>query len=228
MNQLVTLTTQDVSRAYPVTDSLIIAEQFNKHHKIVMRDIRTLMDQLEDSLDSKYLGGYKIVLSKYTTIQNKDIDYYVMNESFFMMLAMGYNTKKALIVKNEFIIQFMSMKHELTMRSNTRHIGVNVRKDMTKMISNNIEDYEGGFKKFAISNYTRMIYKKVLGMDIKKWKTLNDFPLDCKARDYMSKEQIQELQAIESKIADIVEFNEDENPKVLYSKIKDFLNKRIN
>ena len=228
MNQLVTLTTQDVSRAYPVTDSLIIAEQFNKHHKIVMRDIRTLMDQLEDSLDSKYLGGYKIVLSKYTTIQNKDIDYYEMNESFFMMLAMGYNTKKALIVKNEFIIQFMSMKHELTMRSNTRHIGVNVRKDMTKMISNNIEDYEGGFKKFAISNYTRLIYKKVLGMDIKKWKALNDFPLDCKARDYMSKEQIQELQAIESKIADIVEFNEDENPKVLYSKIKEFLNKRIN
>ncbi len=106
MNQLVTLTTQDVSRAYPVTDSLIIAEQFNKQHKTVMRDIRTLTEQLKETLDESDFNGYKIVLSNYIDKKNESRPLYEVNESFFMMLVMGYNTKKALVIKNEFIKQF--------------------------------------------------------------------------------------------------------------------------
>jgi len=225
MNQLVTLTTQDVSRAYPVTDSLVIAEQFNKRHDIVLRDIRKLAEDLRETLVDDEISLYKIEESVYQNDRGRAYTRFDMNESFFMLLVMGYTGKKALKIKNRFIKQFISMKHELTMRSNTRHIGVNVRKDMTKMISNNIEDYQGGFKKFAISNYTRMIYKKVLGMQIKKWKIENNYPADCKARDYMNKEQIDQVQIYESKIADIIEFNTDEDPKVLYKKIQEFINK---
>ncbi len=223
MNQLVTLTTQDVSRAYPVTDSLIIAEQFNKKHFTVMRDIRELEEQLKESIKKSDFGAYKIVLSSYITKQNKESEYYEVNEAFFMMLVMGYNTKKALVIKNEFIKQFISMKHELTMRQETRHIGVSVRKDITKMISGHTEGTEGNFKNFAISNYTRLIYKQVLGMNIKKWKDQNNFPTDCKARDFMTREQIEKVQILESKIADIIEFNTSEDPKVLYKKIQQFI-----
>lgn len=188
-----------------------------------MRDIRILMEQLKEMLTAIDFNGYKIVPLDYLDKKKELRPYYEVNESFFMMLVMGYNTKKALIIKNEFIKQFMSMKHELIMRSNTRHIGINVRKDLTKMISNNIIDYQGNFKKFAISNYTRMIYKKVLGKNVKKWKIENNYPADCKARDYMNQEQINKVQEIESKIADIIEFNNSDDPKELYAKIRDFI-----
>ena len=172
MNQLVTLTTQDISRAYPITDSLTIAEQFNKRHDTVLRDIRVLEEQLKDSLSAQDYSVYKIVESDYLNSRGKIYQKYNINESFFMMLVMGYNTKKALIIKNEFIKQFLFMKHELLMNQEKRHLGKPIRNNITKVILETLP--EGNFKKFAISNYTRVIYKKVLGMDIKKWKDLNN------------------------------------------------------
>ena len=115
------------------------------------------------------------------------------------------------------------MKHELLMSQEKRYLGKPIRNNIAKVIIETLPD--GNFKKFAISNYTRIIYKKVLGMDIKKWKVLNGYPENAKARDYMSREELEQVQIYESKIADIIEFNTDEDPKVLYEKIKQFLNK---
>jgi len=225
MNQLVRLTTNDLSKAYSITDSLTVSEQFNKKHFTVLRDIRTLYSQLKESLPIEELGQYKIVSSNYITEQNKEVEKYDMNKRFFMMLVMGYNTKKAFIIKNEFIKQFEFMEHELIVRGETRHIGKAIRNDLTKAIVDNVPD-NGNFKKFAISNYTKLIYKKVLGMTLKKYKELHDIPKGAKNRDFLNREQLEQVQIYESKIADIIEFSSNlMDEKELYGKVKIFVNK---
>lgn len=141
-----------------------------------------------------------------------------------MLLVMGFNGQKALKLKTDYIKQFDFMEHELIARGETRLIGKTVRNDLTKAIIDYVPD-TGNFKKFAISNYTGLVYKKVLGMGLKKYKELNNIPKGVKNRDYLSKEQLEQVQIYESKIADIIEFNESEDSKILYAKIKAFINK---
>ena len=223
--ELTRLSTQDITKADVVTDSLIISEQFGKQHKIVMRDIRTLVEGLKESLSDNDFNGYKIEPVEYMDKKGELRPYFEMNESFFMMLVMGYNTKKALIIKNEFIKAFMFMKHELTIRKGSRAIGKRVRHDMTKSISNNIP--EGNFKSFAYSNYTKLIYKKVLGMQVKKYKELLGLQKKDNARDYLTYEQLEIVQSLESKIANIVEFTTERDPKEVYKEVKIFMDKQI-
>lgn len=225
MNQLVKLTTNDLSRAEVITDSLLVAEKFNKRHDIVLRDIRTLKDQLKESLTEQENSLYKIVESDYINERGREYTKYDMNKRFFMMLVMGYNTKEAFKMKNLFISQFEFMEHELIARGETRHIGITIRKDLTKAIIDYVPD-QGNFKKFAISNYTGLVYKKVLKMTLKKYKELNNIPKGENNRNFLTKEQLEKVQYYESKIADIIEVTSDSiDPKELYQKIKDFVNK---
>lgn len=221
--ELVRFTTQDVSKAIPVASSLTIANEFNKQHKTVLNAIKNLYEDLKESIDKEDLGRHKIVPSYYFNKQGKEQPLYLVNEDFFMMLVMGFTGKKALFMKNEFVKSFILMRNELNARIETRHIGKVARFSLTDSIKNNVGE-SGRFKSYAYGNYTKIIYKKVLGMTVKKFKEKHDIPKDDNIRDYLSIKTLQEVQELESKVATIIEFSKCKNNKEVYAEIKTYLN----
>lgn len=90
----------------PVTDSLMLAEIFEKEHKRVMQDIR----ELECSEEFR---EHHFVPSSYKSAQNKDMPKYTITRDGFTLLAMGYTGKKAMQFKERYIQEFNRMSKEL-------------------------------------------------------------------------------------------------------------------
>lgn len=128
-------------------------------------------------------------------------------------------------IKHEFIQAFNFLEKELLTRAETRAITKLKRKNLTDSIKNCIDD-EGNFKKFAFSNYTRLIYKKVLGKEIKKIKEDRNIPKDKNIRNYLTIEELEKVQEIESKVAYFIEFTSSEDKKEVYEKVKKYLEKQ--
>jgi len=219
MCNLVTLTTQDISKAKPVASTRTIAEEFNKRHADVIRRVNSLLE--DDS--STFFTQRKIASSAYLDGSGKSNKEYLLNRDQFIFIVMGFTGKKANEIKEAFINQFNSMERELLVRSETRHIGVEVRRSMTNSISDNLED-ETTHKKFAFSNYTKMVYKKVLGVTVKKFKESKGLKESDNIRNHLTKDQLSKVQALESKIAVLIEgFTSCMSDKETYSKIRELI-----
>jgi Rha family phage regulatory protein len=203
-NELVQLTTQDIKKSIPVTSSRTIAEEFGKLHKTVLRDIRELIKDLEESLPKERFSGYKLVPVDYDDEKGEKRPEYLINKDLFVMLVMGYTGKKALIIKDNYIQQFNFMERELLARSQTRYIGKSARKSLTESIKLFCKD-DSNFKSFAYNNYTKLIYKKITGMNCVKLKEIRKIPKGSNIRDYLTIEELERCQELESKIASIIE-----------------------
>jgi len=234
--ELVSLTTQDITGAEPITTSLKIAEMFEKQHNNVLRDCREVFEHLlqisEEEKTNKSNENNKL---KFEPISKdfffKELDYiddrnrkqkmYIMNENVFLMVVMGYTTARAMKIKARFIQAFSMMRHELLSRSNTRAIGKIVRKSLTDAIKDHVSD-EGNFKKFAYSNYTKLIYKKVLGMDVKKAKKLIGAKEDDNIRDFLTMDELSRVQEYERKIAGFIQANDflGMDDREIYERVK--------
>ncbi len=89
-----------------LTDSLRVAEAFNKRHDQVLRDIRNLGCSLEFRL-------HNYAESKYINSQNKEMPMYLMNKKGFTLLAMGYTGAEAMKFKEAYINEFERMEESL-------------------------------------------------------------------------------------------------------------------
>ncbi|MDI3410066.1 Rha family transcriptional regulator [Bacillus sonorensis] len=87
-----------------VTDSLIIAEMFDKQHKDVLRDIRTQMDYAGEEFSQRNFAP-----SNYE-VRGKQYPKYDLTEDAFTLVVFGYNTKEAVQTKIKFIQEFKRMK----------------------------------------------------------------------------------------------------------------------
>lgn len=224
--ELVSLNTQDVSKAMPITDSLLVAEKFKKSHNIVMRDIRKLEQELISSLEKEDISLYKFVQSEYIDERGKKQPFYQMNRDFFLMLVMGYRTKEAYKIKHKFIQAFNFMEKELQARIETRHLSIEKRKSLTDTIKNCVTD-ESNFKKFAYSTYSKLVYKKVLGKTVKKAKEELGLKETDNIRNFLTIEQLERVQDLESKIATYIEFtdNSHKTDKEIYRDVKNYIEK---
>ncbi|MBN6889937.1 Rha family phage regulatory protein [Cytobacillus horneckiae] len=101
MNQLVFIENNQA-----VTNSLIVAEAFQKSHDKVLRDIRNL--GCSEDFRVANFGE-----SSYLNSQNKKLPMMLMNKKGFTLLAMGYTGKEAMIFKEAYINQFERMEQEL-------------------------------------------------------------------------------------------------------------------
>lgn len=95
----------------PVTNSLLVAEKFEKNHQHVMEAIRKLMT-VENSTVLKMF--YE---SSYINSQNKKQPMFVMNRDGFSLLVMGFTGKQALNFKIDFINAFNKMEANLKNKS---------------------------------------------------------------------------------------------------------------
>jgi Rha family phage regulatory protein len=223
---VVQLSTMDITSARPITTSLIVAEYFEKDHKRVLRDIRELMSSLKDG------GNFAPILfvedAIYLDAYGREKPMYQMNEEFWMLLVMSYTGAKAAIIQIEFIKAFNLAKNELLARQNTRHIGKAMRNSLTDSIKNHTQNGTN-FKKFAYSNYTRLVYKRVLGMDVKKAKDIRCLKESDNLRDFLTMEEIEKVQSLESKIAAFIEVSDTDgkDDKQVYQMVKEWLDKTM-
>ena len=113
------------------------------------------------------------------------------------------------------------MLKELQARVQTRSISKTIRKSLTDSIKVNVIG-EGNFKNFAYSTYSKLVYKKVLGMDVKKAKAMRNVIEGGNIRDYMSIDELEKVQDLESKIATFLELTDtlNMNDKEVYAIVK--------
>ena len=149
MNEIVSLTTADVSRAIPVTNSKIVAEKYEVQHATVSR----LINKYED--DFKELGKVGFEIRPSTRGQSEKV-YFLSEDQFFLLVTYMKNTNIARRAKIEFVKAFSKAKKELLARTETRKIGKATRLSITDAIKDHVST-EGNFKKFAYGNYTKQI-----------------------------------------------------------------------
>jgi anti-repressor protein len=111
MNNSIELVFQS-SKGNPVTNSLIVAEMFEKNHQHVMEAIRNLITTVENSTVENCAAKF-FHKSTYQNSQNKQQPMYIMNRDGFSLLVMGFTGDKALKFKIAFIEAFNHMEQKL-------------------------------------------------------------------------------------------------------------------
>ena len=92
-----------------LTNSLLVAEKFEKEHQHVLRDIRVLIKGMSKIGDTPLFEE-----TTYVNPQNKqEYPMFIMNRDGFTLLAMGFTGKKALGFKMDFINAFNKMESML-------------------------------------------------------------------------------------------------------------------
>lgn len=89
-----------------VTDSLTVADVFEKRHDRVLQDIRELECSEEFSL-------HNFVESTYKNSVGREYPQYFMTEQGFSLLVMGYTGKEAMRFKERYINEFHEMRNQL-------------------------------------------------------------------------------------------------------------------
>lgn len=92
-----------------LTTSLKVAEVFGKQHQHVLRDIRDLHKQIEDV--SRF--GEMFHEDSYPDNYGRQQPMYTMSYDGFTLLTMGFNGKKALKFKLDYIQAFNAMKEKI-------------------------------------------------------------------------------------------------------------------
>jgi phage regulator Rha-like protein len=217
MNELVRMSTQEISKGIPVTDSLIVSERFEVSHLSVLRLIEKYSD------DISQFG--KLTVFQIPRVSQREHRAYELNEQQFSLLVMYMkNTKIAREYKMKFVKAFYFLRNEMFARQELRQLGKHVRKSLTDTIQDKLSE-EGNFKHFAYSNYSKLIYKKVLGCTVKNYKEINNIAEGKNIRDFISIEQLEQIQEIESKIAAYIEMRTDltKNDKEVYEEVKKYI-----
>ena len=105
MSDVARITPLAVINGKPVVTSLQIAAAFEKQHLHVMRDIRELLAQVPDSFGKSNFG-----LAEYAVINNlgfaAPMPMYRLARDGFMLVTMGYTSRKAMAVKVAYIEEF--------------------------------------------------------------------------------------------------------------------------
>lgn len=158
----------------PMTDSLKVAEYFEKRHADVLRDIESLECSKEFTERNFALSFYKDDSGKRNKMRSMSFD-------GFMFLAMGYRGKKAAQLKEAYIKEFNRMSDFI------RQI------DTAKLdfhdFAQAIKDAHDEPRSYYFSNEFDLINRIVLGMSTKKFKQLNGIK-DDSIRPHLTPEQL--------------------------------------
>lgn len=221
MKYLVELTTQDITKAAPVASTTMISKEYGKLHKNVLKKIEKLIE----SPSSTFFTRLNLEPSEYIDDSGKSNKEYLLNKDQFTFLVLGFTGEKASIAREKYIKAFNHMEHELMAREKTRAIGKRNRLAFTDSIKNNLED-NTTHKKFAFGNYSKLVYKKVLGCTVKKAKANRDLNEKDSIRDFLTESELEQVQVLEVKVANLIEgFSDLMTDKEVYQKIKDNLDK---
>jgi len=142
-----------------LTDSLTVAEMFQKRHDSVLRSIDNLIETLHKSEERKMF-----ILSRRKADDGQFHRMYLMNRDGFSLLVMGFNGKKALEWKLKYIDAFNKMETIILEKKTnvwleTRQQGKLIRREETNVIQQLVEYAKGQGSEHAEMLY--MTYTKL-------------------------------------------------------------------
>lgn len=137
----------------PVCSSLDVAEKFNRNHKNVLQSIENLIPNIPAEKSARYFKK-----SSYKDSKGESRPMYLMNRDGFSLLVMGFNGKKALAWKIQYIDAFNNMEAFIREKSTqewieTRKTGKLTRKSETDVIQQLVE-----YAKEQGSEHANMLY----------------------------------------------------------------------
>lgn len=97
----------------PVVSSLRLAEHFEIRHRDVLRDIRAVLNKVPADFTER-----NFALSEYADPSGRTLPCYLLSRDAFTLLAMGYNSARALAWKLKYIAAFNAL--EAAVRENAR------------------------------------------------------------------------------------------------------------
>ena len=152
-----------LKRNQALTDSLKVAEMFEKRHDHVLVKIEKILT------DSPENSGQCFLKTKYKDASGKWNTKYLMNRDGFTFLAMGFTGKKADEWKWKYINAFNAMQKIITEKQTTawletRQQGKLIRKDETNVIQKLVEyakEQGSGHADMLYMTYTKLANKMV-------------------------------------------------------------------
>lgn len=191
-----------------VVSSLDVAETFEKRHDHVLRDVECLRKDIPNF-------GEMFFETSVPDSYSRERKVYYMNRDGFTLLVMGYTGEKAMKFKLAYIKQFNAMEKVLQGKFVEREKGIAVRQSLTKAIQQSTEDLR--MHGHAYSTYTNCIYKVLFGVNAKQMREALGIGAKENIRDYLSEEQLREVQAMEYLVSGLVACGWD------YDKVKSFI-----
>jgi len=137
-----------------VTDSLAIAEVFEKRHDKVLRDIKNLTC----SEEFKMLNFGE---SSYINKQGRKMPLFVIKENGFYMLAMGYTGEKAMQFKERYINEFQRMRTLLESQNIHSTIVSKQQKEIQLAVKNRMYGLYPALSDNARRKYYAKIYQQL-------------------------------------------------------------------
>ena len=194
MNELVYLKKNEM-----YTDSLKVAEIFQRRHDDVVRSVEKLIERNEEfAKDNRTFSDIskQFVKTRYKDEQGRMQTKYLMNRDGFSLLVMGFTGKKAHEWKLKYISAFNQMEKILTEKQTsvwieTRQQGKLIRKGETDVIQKLVEyarEQGSGHADMLYMTYTKLA-NKMAGIT---------------TRDSATNSQLNELTTMERIIAKVV------------------------
>ena len=177
-NQLVNLgLTERDGKA--VVSSRDIARVFEKEHRRVLQDVRTIAE------NDLVWGLHNFVQSAYTNEQNKSQPEYLITRDGFTLLVMGYTGEKAMRFKKAYIAAFNEMESRFAPRNYKEAllalVAAEEKKEalevQNKVLQLTADKYEG--QTDTVGLYKAGEIAKELGISAKR---LNDFLHNCRVQ----------------------------------------------
>lgn len=163
-------------------DSLQVAEIFEKEHKNVIRDI----ENLECSAEFNRLNFER---SAYKDDSGKKNKRYLMTKDGFIFLVMGYRGKKAARFKEAYINRFNEMEYLIKAQ-------ISAKMEFPAFTEAIMLAHENP-KPYHYTNEVNMIYRIVLGVNAKTYRSQNGICDNESIRSYLSTEQIQAVEVLQ-------------------------------
>lgn len=187
MNELVFLKNEQA-----LTDSLTVAEMFEKRHDNVLRSIDNLVESLPKNEERTKL----FMVSRRKADDGQFHRIYLMNRDGFSLLVMGFTGKKALQWKLKYIEAFNAMEKVIAEKVTaewieTRKQGQLVRKDETNVLQKLVE-----YAKEQGSSHADMLYMT--------YTKLANKMVGITSRDTATNAQLNDLSTMERLIAKVV------------------------
>ena len=162
-----------------VVSSRDIARVFEKEHRRVLQDIRTIAE------NDPVWGLHNFVQSYYTNEQNKSQPEYLITRDGFILLVMGYTGEKAMRFKKAYIAAFNEMESRFAPRNYKEAllalVAAEEKKEalevQNKVLRLTADKYEG--QTDTVGLYKAGEIAKELGISAKR---LNDFLHNCRVQ----------------------------------------------
>ena len=162
-----------------VVSSRDIARVFEKEHRRVLQDVRTIAE------NDPVWGLHNFVQSAYTNEQNKSQPEYLITRDGFTLLVMGYTGEKAMRFKKAYIAAFNEMESRFAPRNYKEAllalVAAEEKKEaleaQNKVLQLTADKYEG--QTDTVGLYKAGEIAKELGISAKR---LNDFLHSCRVQ----------------------------------------------